>query len=229
MLADVAVGMNTDAFITSKTLISLTKMFNAYQDDFAARLILVEGGCADFAGSRNKLVRAFLNTDIQWLLIVDTDMVWQPEDWERLRDSADAKERPLVAGTYFVDNDPIRPCCAIFGEDGKVGVPNLREDSPELVQVSAACLGFGLIHRDVFYRSAELESDHEWFEHGWKGPNGSTLSEDYCFANRVGAAGIPIYINTKVRVGHLKPRVLGWDEYQAQLAPPPARVGASDG
>ena len=208
--------MNTDQFITSKTLISLTKMFNAYPEDFEARLLLVEGGCADFAGSRNKLVRAFLGTDVEWLLIVDTDMVWSPEDWERLRDSADATERPLVAGTYFVDNETVLPCCAIFGKDGKAVVPNLHENSPELVQVSAACLGFGLIHRDVFFRSAEMESDHEWFEHGWRSESGSTMSEDYCFANRVGAAGIPIYINTKVRIGHLKSRVLGWDQYQDQ-------------
>ena len=213
-MTDVVVGMNTDAFITSKTLISLTKTFNAYPE-FASRLILVEGGCADFAGNRNKLVRTFLSTSIPWLLIVDTDMVWEPADWERLRDSADA-DHPLVAGTYFVDNEPLRPCCLTYTAEGRPASPVLREDSPELVRVSATCVGFGLIHRDVFLRCGDMANDHEWFEHGWRDPNGQTLPEDWAFCSRVGEAGIPVYINTKVRVGHLKSRVIGWNDYQEE-------------
>ena len=214
-MTDVVVGMNTDAFITSKTLFSLTKTFNAYPEDFQSRLIMVEGGCADFAATRNRLVREFLATGIEWLLIVDSDMVWEPEDWKRLRDSAD-EQHPIVGGTYFVDNEPLRPCCVIFGKDGKKFTPVLHEDSPELLQVSASCVGFGLIHRDVFYKSAEPESDHEWFEHGWRSPGGETMPEDYCFCGRVAAAGIPVYINTKVRVGHLKSRIIGWNDYQEE-------------
>lgn len=210
------VGMNSGGSITSKTLISLTKMFNAYPDDFESRLILVEGGCADFAGGRNLLVRRFLSTGVDWILVVDTDMVWEPEDWRRLRDSADPVSAPFVAGTYFVDNVPSWPCCIIFKDDGTPATPNLREDSPELLRVSAAGIGFGLIHRDVFLRSGDTTDDHEWFEHGWRDPNGQTMPEDYCFCSRVGEAGIPIYLNTKVRVGHVKTRVIGWDDYQRQ-------------
>ena len=83
---DVTIGMNTDAFVTSQTLLSLTKTFNAYPEDFQSRLIVTEGGCGDFAGGRNRLVRAFLSTGIEWVLIVDSDMVWEPQDWARLRD-----------------------------------------------------------------------------------------------------------------------------------------------
>lgn len=214
-MTDVTVGINTDQYVTSKTLISLARMFNAYPQDFQARLILVEGGCADFAGTRNRLVREFLGTGIEWLLIVDSDMVWTPEDWRRLRDSADASTRPWVSGVYFVDNRVIQPCAMTFMDD-RAFHPVLREDSPELVQVSAACVGFGLLHRDVFFRSADMADDHEWFEHGRKAPNGQTLPEDWAFAARAGAVGIPIYLNTKVRVGHVKPRILDWDAYIAQ-------------
>lgn len=223
---NVVVGMNTDAHITSKTLISLTKMFNAHEDDFHARLIEVEGGCADLAGGRNRLVREFLSSQVDWLLVIDTDMVFEPEDWERLRDSADEYERPFVTGTYFVDNEPLRPCGVIFDDDGGFHSPNLHEDSDELIQLSASCIGFGLIHRSVFLRSAEVENDHEWFEHGMRTPQGQTLPEDYAFCSRVGAVGIPIYLNTKVRIGHLKSRVLDWDAYLSQSGERiPARKG----
>ena len=209
---DVTIGMNTDAFVTSQTLLSLTKTFNAYPEDFRSRLIVTEGGCGDFAGGRNKLVRAFLSTGIEWVLIVDSDMVWEPQDWARLRDSADA-EHPWVSGTYFVDNEPLRPCAITYTPEGKPASPVLTEDSPELVRVSAACIGFGLIHRDVFLRSADVENDHEWFEHGWRDPNGQTLPEDWAFCSRAAGAGIPVYLNTKVRIGHVKSRIIGWKEY----------------
>ena len=210
-MAKYAVGMNTDGNVTSATMFSLSKMWNAYPDDFESRLILADGGCGDFAGSRNRLVRAFLSTGIEWLLVVDADVVWEPLDWERLRGSA-SDDAPFVAGTYFVINDPIRPCAMTF--KGDVGyTPVLREDSPELLQVSAACVGFGLLHRDVFLKSGDMTNDHEWFEHGWRAPNGQTLSEDWAFCSRGGEAGFPIYLNTKVRLGHLKPRVYGWDDY----------------
>lgn len=210
------VGMNTGGSVSSKTLVSLTKMFNSFPDDFQSRLIVVDGGCADLAGSRNRLVRSFLGTGLEWMLVVDTDIVWEPDDWQRLRDSADLAASPFVAGTYFVDNTPSWPCCVIFKDDGTVATPNLHDDSPELLQVSAAGIGFGLIHRDVFLKAGDPTSDHEWFEHGWKAPSGMTIPEDYCFCSRVGSAGIPVYLNTKVRVGHLKSRVIGWDEYQRQ-------------
>ena len=213
---DVTVGINTDEYVTSHTLVSLTKMFNAYPEDFQSRLIVVEGGCGDFAGGRNRLVREFLSTGVEWLLVVDSDMVWQPEDWRILRDSADEAERPWVSGTYFVDNEVIRPCCMNYHEDGSATIPILSDESTELVQVSAACVGFGLIHRDVFYKTGDFENDHEWFEHGWRSPQGGTLSEDYAFCSRAGEAGIPIYINTKVRVGHVKRKILTWDDYRRQ-------------
>ena len=214
---NVVVGMNTNGSCTSRTLISLTRMFNA-DPEFQSRLILVEGGCADFAGGRNRLVREFLSTGVDWLLVVDSDMVFTAEDWETLRDSADPTERPFVTGTYFVDNDPPRPCCVVFDQDYNAHSPTLTDGMDELLRVHASGIGFGLIHRDVFLKAGDMTSDHEWFEHGWRTPKGETMPEDYAFASRCGGAGIPIYLNTKVRVGHLKPRVLDWTEYQQSLS-----------
>ena len=215
---NVAVGMNTDGNVSSKTLISLAKMWNAHPD-FQSRLIMHDGGCGDFATNRNRLVRAFLSTGIDWLLFVDADMVFEPDDWERLRNSAD-KDHLYVAGTYFVDNTPIRPCALVYQGDKRY-TPVLREDSPELLQVTAASLGFGLVHRDVFIKSADTTSDHEWFVHGMKSPQGDTFPEDWAWNYyRVAEAGIPIYLNTKVRLGHLKSRVLGWEDYQQQARTP---------
>ena len=208
---DVTVGIISDGYVTVETVASLGKMFNAHPE-FQSRLITVRGGCADLADNRNKVVRLFLNSRVEWLLFVDTDMVWEPEDWARLRDSADPGTAPYVSATYMVANEPPKPCAAVFLADG-FHTLNLTEDSPELQGVSAVGSGFSLIHRGVFLKTADVENDHEWYEHGRRAPNGQTLPEDYAFCSRVGEAGIPIHLNTKVRVGHIKPKVIGWKEY----------------
>ena len=208
---DVIVGTVTDEYITAETVMSLAKMWNAHPE-FQSRLLTIKGGCADLAGSRNKLVRYFLSRDAEWLLTVDTDMVWEPEDWVRLRDSALNHPAQFVSGTYFVANDPPQPCATVF-LDNKFYTLDLTEETQEMYQVAAVGAGFSLIHRDVFMKSADVGNDHEWYEHGRRAPNGQTLPEDYAFCSRVAEAGIPVYLNTKVRVGHIKSRIVDWDEY----------------
>jgi len=209
---NVVVGMCTDEGVTVETVTSLAKTWNAHPE-FQSRLLTMKGGCADLAGTRNKLVRLFLASDAEWLLTVDTDIVWEPEDWARLRDSALNHPAQFVSGTYMVANDPPMPCAAVFLDNGFYSL-NIKEDTKEMYQVSAVGAGFSLIHRDVFLRSADVGNDHEWYEHGRRAPNGQTLPEDYAFCSRVGEAGIPIWLNTKVRVGHIKSHIVGWKEYR---------------
>jgi hypothetical protein len=208
---DVVVGMCTDENVSAETALSLARTWNAHPE-FQSRLLIMKGGCADLAGTRNKLARVFLSGEAEWLLTVDTDMVWEPEDWARLRDSALEQSALFVSGTYMVANDPPAPCAVVFLDEGFYSL-KITEDTDEMYRVSAVGAGFSLIHRDVFLKSADAGNDHEWYEHGRRAPNGQTLPEDYAFCSRVGEAGIPIYLNTKVRIGHIKPRIIGWKEY----------------
>lgn len=204
-----AVGMNTDGNIKSKTVISMTRMFNMNEPLFRSRLIMVDGGCADFAGSRNKLVDTFLQTGIDWLMIVDADMVWTQRDFINLFTFADPDA--VNAGLYFVDGTPPRPCAAIIDKDGNVSLPDVITPKV-LLRVSAAGLGFSVTHRTVWEKTRG-EGDHPWFQHGWQTPKGETMPEDYAFAWRCQEAGVPILLNTEVRPGHIKDRTIGWEDY----------------
>ena len=208
---DVVVGMCTDEYVTAETVVSLGRTWTA-DPDFKSRLLMMKGGCADLADTRNKLVRLFLGSKVEWLLSVDTDIVWEPEDWFRLRDSALNHPALFVSGTYMVAKKQPEPCGVVI-KDGRFYSLKPDDDTVEMYPVSACGAGFTLIHRDVFLKSADMENDHEWYEHGRRGPAGQTLPEDYAFCSRVGEAGIPIFLNTKVRVGHVKSRVVGWDDY----------------
>src|SRR5574342_753669 len=113
---DVVLGMVTDQNVDSHAFVSAAAMWHLHPE-FQSRLILINGGCADLAGSRNKLVRIFLSSQAQWLLFVDSDMVWTPQDWERLRDSALENKALFVSGLYMVANDPPNPNAMIFKDD----------------------------------------------------------------------------------------------------------------
>ena len=214
---NVVVGMCTDEYVTAETTLSLAKTWAAFPE-MGSRLLMMKGGCADLAATRNYLARLFLATDADWRLTVDTDIVWEPEDFERLWNSA--QDHLFVSGTYMVAKEPPAPCAVVFKDDKFYSLA-ITEDSPELYPVAATGAGFCLIHREVFLRSGDEDNDHEWYEHGRRGPGGQTLPEDYAFCSRVGEAGIPIYLNTKVRLGHVKSRVVGWDDYISPLTPAP--------
>ena len=214
---NVCVGMNTDGTVQSRTMLSLTRIFNEYPDDFQSRLILLDGGCADFAGSRNKLVSAFLRTNIDWLLIVDADMVFTPDDWMLLKQSVSVESRPWVSGLYFVDGDKLRPCAMVMDAEQRAASPIIGE-TDGLMRVNAAGLGFALVHRSVFQVTQDVTSDHPWFAHGWTTERGETMPEDYAFAARCDAQNIPVYLNCNVRLGHIKSHVVGWAQYSEQQA-----------
>jgi GT2 family glycosyltransferase len=170
-----------------------------------AGILNIESG-PQLCHSRNEMARHFLASDRQWLLTIDTDMVFTPQDAERLLDSADPDEAPVVGGLCRGSGKPML-------------VAGIRQDTPDgimyrccadvdeliatlgskngLVEVDMTGTGFLLVHRSVFERIGG-----RWFDYLDAGFMMS--SEDVSFCQRVQAAGIPIYVNTNVPVGHLK-------------------------
>ena len=55
----------------------------------------------DIAAARNEATAEFLESDVEWLLFVDSDMGWDADALDRLFDHADAQQRPIVGGLCF--------------------------------------------------------------------------------------------------------------------------------
>ena len=164
------------------------------------------------AFNRNKLVTQFLEHSLEWLCMVDTDIVFSTDAVSRLLDSADPIERPVISALYFVFENGVKTPAAYLntakpGED--LDVRAIAETNDKVVgRVFATGAGFLLVHRSV-YETIQKDSggDTCWFREGVIDQR--DFGEDISFCIRAGISGFPVHVNTGVRVGHIKSAMLG--------------------
>lgn len=163
--------------------------------------------------ARTEVVKHFLNnTDADWLLQIDSDMVFNPDLIHRLWEQAHPKHAPIVAGHCYAlmaERGPV-PTMWLEAEPGSPGplIPFEGYPTDRLVPVGAtggACL---MVHRSVFERLKEEMPDHPypWFEEAYWGQ--LPVGEDLTFCIRARKAGFPIFVDTSLDVGHVKTQVV---------------------
>lgn len=156
---------------------------------------------------RNEAARALLDSDLEWLLFVDSDMGFEPLALDKLLAVADPVTRPVVGALCFglQHRDPdgmggydTKPFPTLF--DFVKGSFEIRWDYPRdaVTRVSATGCAFLLIHRDVLAKF----DDGTWFDRARLGTE--LLGEDLSFCARAGEMGIPIHVHTGVRTSHHK-------------------------
>lgn len=170
---------------------------------------------SNLSGPRNKVVEQFLGYgQADWLVMIDSDMVFSPDLVDRLLEHADPDKAPIVGALCFV-----------FDEDGKVKptLYGLMEDDEQpdpqviryetwppdtMMQVAATGTGCVLIHKSALQRIAErkFNSAFPWFQE--TSINGKPCGEDITFCFRAIQCDIPVHVNTAVKIGHVKRRIL---------------------
>ncbi len=168
--------------------------------------------------ARNLVVDDFLTRQhAPWLLMADTDMVFADDALTRLAGSADEHDRPVVGALCWSQNDGAAdPYPTMYdlaeNDDGAMAFTRPAFWAKGAVRkVSATGAAFLLMHRDALQKIAASSGDAAapWFRESAVGAPLSLMGEDLTFCLRAGAAGIPVYVNTAVQVGHMKPVMLG--------------------
>jgi hypothetical protein len=183
---------------------------------------------ANIVNGRNDLARTFLDAHTaEWLLMVDADMTFGPDVLERLIEAADPTERPVVGALCFGvweagQHTEIFPTLYWFTEDPK-GVARAQEfPDNQLVQVGATGAACILIHRSVLQTMRnQFPEPWPWFAE--QVYDGRPMSEDITFCLRAGSLGVPIWVHTGIKTGHVKQRVINhqaFNEYTAMLTEP---------
>lgn len=194
----------------------------------------VRVGTDGLVAARNTIAARLVNSDVDWLLWVDSDMGFAPDSLSRLLAAADPVERPVVGGLCFASRQyahdgfggyRTKPLPTVYdwieGEDGKPrfsAVPMYPVNA--LVTVAATGAAFVLIHRSVFERIAE-QFGPTWYDRT-PGTDGKMLGEDISFCVRAQAVGFPIHVHTGVRTTHFKPQWLAEADHWRAYNPPPA-------
>jgi hypothetical protein len=205
----VALGVVHDAMVDAIWVGCLLRM-KAERPDLIDQTIMVEGGPGSFDVARNKVAEFFLEkTKATHLLTVDTDMVFTSEHLDQLLE----RDVSVVSGAYFVNDKPPRPCFNRRDERGFFRpVSDWEED--ELIEVDALGHGFCLIRRDVLTDIGQPDPHDRggpWYRQDAVGASGQVLEPDYAFCQRAQQAGHKVHVDTRVFVGHNKPRVLGYE------------------
>lgn len=197
---------------------------------------------ANISGARNAICLEFLtNHASPWLLMLDTDMTFGPDLVEALLEHADPDEAPIVGGLCFsMDNDgKLFP--TLYDVVGTTESPEFvryHEWKPEaMMQVfatGAACL---LIHRKALRAVRDFKSPDRpgqvgfsqafpWFQE--TDFYGRVMGEDITFCLRAGQAGLPVFVNTSVHLGHIKQFELNIEHFAGQRALEEARAAAGE-
>jgi hypothetical protein len=180
---------------------------------------------ANVSSGRNALVEWFLTTDAQWLMQIDTDMVWEPDAVHRLLAVADPVHAPIVGGLCFgleADTGTIFPTLYhVGGTEEQIEFLRLRTfPAADLFKVAGTGAAFLLAHRSVFERMRDREpmfsTAYPYFQERELG--GLRCGEDVTFCMRAAALDIPVHVNTNVHIGHIKPMTVTVQAYAMQLA-----------
>jgi hypothetical protein len=216
-----------------------------YHDSWHNRRLFDGGGVAGWvAGAnlsdpRNKIVAQFraLTSEPEWLLFVDDDMVFEPDAIDRLVESADPLERPIVGGVCFglspeVGELTMLPTMYDIGQDAN-GAPavmrHLTVPPGGVVRVAGTGTGFLLIHRGVFDKfdaandGSGFSRVFPYFQESLYGDK--PIGEDLTFCFRAGLLDIPVHVDTSIHIGHMKEREL---TFAAHIAEFEAAMGAQN-
>lgn len=205
-----------------KVLIAVPTFENIYPDTFKSiyeldkgehdvRFDFVRG--YDCATARNRIAQRALNMGVDYVLMVDNDVVLPKDALIRLLEGED----DVCLGYYAHRNEDNRysgrTCvCRMYDEYGTAyyNYPLESEYTPEELEkelangttklrIHGGGMGCALIRTDVFNRIR-----YPWYDWiNYADDNRGMLSEDLYFCEKCKSEGIPIYTDTRVGCGHL--------------------------
>lgn len=161
--------------------------------------------------ARNELAKRAADGDFDYVLWLDSDMVFNPDLMERLLD--DLNDRKMVSGIYYKRKQlhtPViyRTCEVNLTEDGKKlpeAEPYLRYPESSVFPI-AAC-GFGCVMMKTCLIREVMAQLGPWPFMPYAG-----FGEDLSFCLRVNAVGETIYADSRVQLGHIGQQIFGETE-----------------
>lgn len=205
-----------------RILVAVPTYENIYPDTFRALWYLDKGGHDvqfeyvrgyDVATARNNIAQLSLNRKVDYVLMVDNDVVLPEDALVNLLEG----NHPVVLGYYAhrMKDNVYRgqTCvCKCENENGEVfiGYPfealytgeelkALRDAGQTKVEINGGGMGCALIRTDLFRRIT-----YPWF--AWVNYNDkdkNVLSEDLYFCEQLHCGAVPIYTDTRVACAHI--------------------------
>jgi 2-polyprenyl-3-methyl-5-hydroxy-6-metoxy-1,4-benzoquinol methylase len=158
--------------------------------------------------ARNEIMQNFLETDMNYLLFIDSDMIWEPESLEQAYNLIQHPKVDIVTGIYFQKGKPHLP--VIKKLDLEAGCYNIFiEWGNEPFEVDGAGMGFMLIPKYVVEKMKQPLCT-------WDGG----FSEDLNFCLKAKKDhGFKIWAHPQIKLGHIGNRIITGMDWLHQYKP----------
>jgi len=155
--------------------------------------------------ARNDLFKIAYNDGFDYLFFIDSDMVWNPQDFLRLINH----RKDIVLGAYRQKTDEREVYTFRVKENPKIG--------GDLVEIDSGGFGFMCISKETIKKMYEtapeytngdiknrLVSSVEILE-------GEFTGEDILFCKKWAALGGEVFLDKKIALGHIGEKIFGGD------------------
>jgi len=202
-LTSICIGLTAYRSIEQKTVQSIFGMMGRLPYSFG----LITHTSANVFQGRNQIAKHFLESEADYLMFIDADMVFTSEDGQKLIQAGiDNPEAGVIAGFYVSRNEELRPLIGWTDEDGNLlphaeQLERLSNARGKLVEANMLPTGFMLIRRSTLEQLPE-----PWFitEHRTM-PDGEVrfYSSDNVFVQNCNKAGIKTFGHFGIELGHI--------------------------
>lgn len=155
---------------------------------------------------RNSCVTKFLEeTDCTHLLFWDADTIADSMSLSKLLEA----DKPVIGAVIYKKGGEFEPCFGYWDEARKAYTTPIPFKYNEILQVDIVGTGFLLIKREVLEKLS-----YPYFQCSAKGQSG----EDVYFSLKCKEAGIPVYVDTGLHLGHIaKDYIVTNETYEMRL------------
>lgn len=158
--------------------------------------------------ARNRLSQQAIEGGFDYVLWLDSDMVFGADTMERLFE--DIKDKDFVSGLYFLRRPPFEP--VLYGEystkdDGRIHYEKIKEYPEEIFEIGACGFGCVLMRTEMLINVALQERD---FFSPILG-----IGEDLSFCYRANRCGYKMYCDPQIKCGHVGKTVITEEIYKA--------------
>lgn len=193
----VTIGIPTSSHVIFEFALSLARLSAYYSPNYQLDSISYAQGCLVHA-NRNKIVTNFLSSNSEWLLQIDTDMVFNSDLIDKLLLLASKKEAKIVSG-WAMNIIKGKYVPVIYQRNGD-RYKHILPTANQYISVDAVGTACIMIHRTVFEKLKNTSQNWFYFDNY----NEELIGEDLVFCNNARLANYEIWIDTNLKLKHMK-------------------------
>jgi glycosyltransferase involved in cell wall biosynthesis len=166
-------------------------------------------GCSVVSRARNLLVKDMLESDCDYLIFIDSDINFEPEDILRLMAWASDPKKGIVAAVPRTrSEDKVYIANLDYDEQGELTMNGMG-----LVRAERVATAFMMVRREVFVTMEAAHPDWKYYDKrsdrvlpclfDFKLTEEGYIGEDFLFCDRARELGFEVWVDPSITLGHM--------------------------